>query len=297
MKCISKLITLLVSASLAAQAAGECALIDGARILASDLAPFAPAFATLPADKDIGPAPAGTMVRVFSKVQLADLLADAEAQVPDRLCVQRKRDPIPAEAWQAAVDAAMTRLCPDTPWKAKVLEAPNHRFPSGSIQLGRSGIVAGHGSVQLWRGSLLLPDKSSIPIWVRLEIRTQRMAAVLQRPLTAGQPLTEDDYRVEEVWAPGLCDAGPARPSLDGFVTKRAMQSGSEVLLEHLRRAPAVHRGQSVDLEVTAGRTRLRVPAVASHDAEVGEAVKLKSTWNGSLLMGRVTGSQKAKVD
>lgn len=282
---------------MAVHAAGECALIAGARILASDLAPFAPAFASLPPDKDLGPAPAGTLVRIFSKVQLAALIPDAQPPLPDRLCVERKREPIAADVWQAAVDAAMTRLCPDIPWKATVLETPKHRFPSGSIHLARSGIVTGRGPVSLWRGSLLLPDKSSVPVWVRLEIRTQRPAAILLKPLRAGQPLTAEDYRVEEVWAPGLCEPAPAPPSLDGLVARQAMQAGSPLLLDHLRRAPAVHRGQSVDLEVTAGRTRLRVSAVAGHDAEVGQPVQLKSSWNGTVLVGRVTGARKARVE
>lgn len=301
MRCISRSIILPVSAlvglATGAPTAELCILIDGARIRAADLAIGAPAFAALPPDRDLGPAPAGTMVRVFYKPQLAALLPGETAALPERLCVQRKRDTIAPEAWQAAVDAAMTGICGTTSWKVKFLEAPNHRFPTGKIVFKRAGLVASRGPVHLWRGALVLPDKSTVPIWVRAEIQTQRRARILQRPMAAGGALSAEDYREEVIWAPGLCSDEPEPMWLDGMISKRAMPAGAILAKEDLRRAPAVHRGQAVELEAASGTARLRVPTVAEHDAEVGDKVQLKSSWNGTRLVGRVTGTQKAKVE
>jgi flagella basal body P-ring formation protein FlgA len=149
----------------------------------------------------------------------------------------------------------------------------------------------------LWRGALLLPDKSSIPVWVRVEIQTQRKAAIVQRPLAAGALVSGEDVREEEIWATGLCREERAAPRVDGMVARRNLVAGAELTKEDLRRAPAVFRGQSVELEAASGPARLRVPAVAEHDAEIGETVQLKSSWNGTKLVGRVTGAQKAKVE
>lgn len=297
MKCISRSITLLVSLAAALPAADTCVTVDGARIHAADLAAVAPAFAALPPDQELAPAPATTMVRIFYKAQLAALLPGVNADLPDRICVQRKREPIAIETWQSAIDSTMARLCPATPWKAKVLEVPQHRFPTGELVFARSGVVVSRGSTQLWRGSLVMPDKSSIPIWVRLELQTQRQATILQRALAAGAVLSAEDYRQEEIWAPGICAEEKEPPQPEGLIAKRAMQSGVELHKEDFRRPPAVHRGQSVELEASAGAARIRIPAVAEQDGEVGETVQLKSSWNGSKLTGRVTGAQKAKVE
>ncbi|MFN0102127.1 MAG: flagellar basal body P-ring formation chaperone FlgA [Bryobacteraceae bacterium] len=297
MRLIFILVTLLISVSRTATAADTCALVDGARIRAVDLARISSAFDALPPDTDLGPAPAGSMVRVFYKAQLTALLPGVAAELPPRLCVQRKRDAIPPEAWQTAVEAAMTRICAATPWKAKVLEAPHHSFPTGELLFSRPGLIASRGSVQLWRGALMLPEKSSVPVWVRAEIQVQRRATILQRPLAAGAVLAPDDYREEDIWAPGLCAEEKDRPRPDGMVAKRAMPAGAEIVKEDLRRAPAIHRGQSVELEAASGSARLRVPTVAEHDADVGDTVQLKSRWNGTKLVGRVTGAQKAKVE
>jgi flagella basal body P-ring formation protein FlgA len=301
MRCISRSITLLVSTLAAVAAAastpGVCVLVDGARIRAADLAASAPAFAGLPPDKDLGAAPAGTMVRILYRAQLAALLPEVTAELPERLCVKRKREIIPAEVWQAAVDATMTSICGETPWKGKVEEAPNHPFPSGEIVFKRAGLVVGRGSVHLWRGALVLPDKSTVPVWVRAEIQAQRRARILRRPVAAGGSLTAEDVREEEIWAPGLCAEEREPIKLNGMVAKRAMPVGTVLAAEDLRRAPAVQRGEAVELEAASGPARLRVPTVAEHDAEVGDKVQLKSSWNGTRLVGRVTGAQKAKVE
>ena len=297
MRCISRSITLLASTSLLLAAMEPCALVDGARILAGDLVAVAPAFSALPAETDIAPAPAGKLVRVFYRAQLAALLPTPHDELPDRICVQRKREVIPPSVWQQAIESAMTSGCGPTPWRAKVLEAPQHKYPNGQIQFSRSGIVSSRGVVHLWRGSLILPDKSSIPVWVRVELQSRRRTNILLRPLAVGAVLSAEVYRQEDVWAPGPCatDREPLR--VEGLVVRHALRAGTELLREDLRLPPAVHRGQSIELETGSGATRIRIPAVAEQDGEVGEMVRLRSEWNGSKLTGRVTGTRKARVE
>lgn len=272
-------------------------MVDGPRILAGDLSTLAPAFSVLPPETDIAPSPAGTLVRVFYKAQLAALLPASHGELPDRVCVQRKRSVIPPEVWQHAVDTAMADVCGSTPWRAKVLDAPQHRFPTGEIHFSRSGIVSNRGTGQLWRGSLVLPDKSSVPIWVRVELQSRRRANILQRALTAGSALSPEDYKLEEIWVPGPCIGEKEPLKAEGLVAKRALPAGNELLREDLRLPPAIHRGQSVELEAASGAARIRIPAVAEQDGEVGEIVHLRSGWNGSKLTGRVTGARKARVE
>jgi flagella basal body P-ring formation protein FlgA len=298
MRCISRSITLLASAWMLAPAAETCVLIEGSRIHAAELSTAAPAFSALPPTRDLGPAPTGTMVRLFTRAQLAALLPGIDAVLPERLCVQRKREAIPPVVWQAAIDVAMTEICGSTPWKAKVQEAPQHRLPAGQLVFHRSGLTASRGPVQVWRGAVQLPEKSSLPVWVRAEIQSQHRARILSQAIPAGAVLSAADYREEEIWAPGVCaESTDAFPSPEGMVAKRAMPAGAELRKEDLRHPPAVHRGQTVELEAASGAARLRVPAIAEHDADLGETVQMKSGWNGSILVGRVTGAQKAKVE
>ncbi len=296
MKCTSRSITLLANA-VVLSAAGNCVLVEGPRIRAGDLATQAPAFAAVPPDSDFGPAPMGTMIRIFTRVQLAALLSPVSADLPDRLCVQRKREPIDVSLWQAAIDDAMSRSCGSVPWHAKVVEYPRHRFPQGVLSFAPAGFVAGPSPIQLWRGTLTLADKGTVPVWVRLEVRVQRSARIALHAIAAGATLSEADFQQEQIWSNSICKESPHPWPAIGTLAKQAIPSGAEITRENVRRPPAVRRGQAIELEAGTSHARLRMPAVAEHDAEIGEKVQVKSGWNGSRLTGTVVGTQKARVE
>jgi flagella basal body P-ring formation protein FlgA len=298
MRCISRSITLLVSAGLAL--AGECVVVDGARVLAGALAGSVPAFGALAAETDLGPAPVGAMARIYTKSQLAAFFAGGEPDgLPDRLCVRRWRAAIGREDWQGAIEAALRRQCGEQEWRAKVIDWPRHEYPRGELGFGAGGFVRTARPPQMWRGVLAMADKSTIPVWVRLEVEVRKTIRVTTRAVRAGEMLSEADSVEEERWVPGVCGGGGEKQEWRGagMVARRAIAAGVRVGMEDLRRPPAVIRGQSVEVEAEAGTARIRIPAVAEGNAEVGDVVRLKSSWNGSRLVGRVTGNQKARVE
>lgn len=301
MRCISRSITLLVSfwlvAGLRGLASEACVLVDGPRIHAGDLAPLAPAFAELPPDKDLGPAPAGTLVRLFHRGQLAALLPGTHSDLPERLCVQRRRDVIPPEAWQAAIERTVKESCGEIPAKIHVVEAPKHRFPSGQLIFHRAGITASRGSALLWRGSIAMPDKSSVPVWLRVELQTLRPAVLAARPIAMGSVLVAEDFKVENTWVPGICETEKEAWRPIGLSARRAISAGSEIRKEELRVPPTVRRGDAVEIETKAGAARIRIPAIAEQDAELGETAPFRSSWNGAKIAGRVVGNQKVRVE
>lgn len=54
---------------------------------------------------------------------------------------------------------------------------------------------------------------------------------------------------------------------------------------------------QFVKLETASGAARIRIPAAAGQDGEVGETGQLRSGWNGSRLTGLVTSAKRARVE
>lgn len=278
-------------------------LVDGSRMRARDFVPSVPAFAALPAETDLGPSPAGTMARIFTKAQLVALLeGTAPGGLPDRLCVERRREAVSMEVWQASVEEAMTKHCRDGEWRAKVIEAPEHRFPTGKLSFAPTGLLPSRSGAQTWRGAIHLSDKSSVPVWVRLDLSVRRRAAVLSRDLAAGAVISATDFQWDNVWAPplpgtGLCAAGDADWQPEGMIARRTLRAGALLTKSDFRRAPAVQRGDAVEVEAQAGSARIRIPAVADRDAQIGESIPVTSSWNGSKITARVTGERKAKVD
>ncbi len=280
--------------------AGECVMVDGARVLAGALAGSVPAFGTLAADADLGPAPVGAMARIYTKSQLAAFFSNSEpGGLPDRLCVRRQRTAIGREDWQASIEAAMRRQCGEREWRAKVIDWPRHEYPHGELTFGAGGLAGTTRPPQMWRGVLAMPDKSTIPVWVRLEVAVRQTVRVTTRAVRMGETLSAGDSVLEERWVPGVCAGGGEEREWagEGQMARRAVGAGEPIGMNDLRRPPAVVRGQNVELEAGAGAARIRVPAVAEGNAEVGEMVRLKNSWNGSRVVGRVTGNQKARVE
>ena len=289
MKCISRSTILLVSAGVIA--AAECIVVEGSRVRAGDLATRVAPFAELDSERDLGPAPFGAMVRIYSKTQLTEMLGRGADNLPETLCVERRREPIPESKWREALERAVAGC----EVQIDLREFPKHRFPIGDLQFAKTGIVAG-STVSLWRGSLVLPDKQSIPVWVRAEIRVPGKRWKIAAPVVAGTRFVDTDIAQESGWFSGV----PCQPVEDwnpaGFIARRSLKSGAILQRADARRPPAVQRGQPVDVE-SGGVARVRVAAVAETSGEIGESVRVKSSWNGSRLTGRVTSDGKVRVE
>jgi flagella basal body P-ring formation protein FlgA len=231
------------------------------------------------------------MVRIYSKTQLVEMLGRGAENLPETLCVERRRDPIPEAAWRQALDRAVSGC----EVQFDLREFPKHRFPTGELQFAKTGIVAA-ATASLWRGSLVLPDKQSIPVWVRVDIRvpSQRWRSVT--PIQAGSRIAEGDVLQETGWFAGTPCQTVEDWNPTGLIARRSLKSGAILQRADARRPPAVQRGQTVDVE-SGGAARVRVSGVAEANAEIGQNVRVTSAWNGSRLTGRVTADGKVRVE
>lgn len=289
MKCISRSTILLVSA--AAIAAAECVVVEGAQVRAGELAARVAPFAALDPQHDLGPSPFGAMVRIYSKTQLVEMLGRGAENLPETLCVERRREPIPESKWREALDRAVAGC----EVHFHLREFPKHRFPIGELQFAKTGIVLG-ATVSLWRGSLALPDKQSIPVWVRAEIRVPNKRWKIAAPVPAGSRIGEGDVLQEAGWFAGTPCQAVEEWNPEGLIARRSLKPGAILQRSDARRPHAIQRGQTVDIE-SGGAARVRVPGVAETNAEIGQNVRVTSSWNGSRLTGRVTVDGKVRVE
>ena len=179
--------------------AADCVVVDGARMHAGELAARVAPFEAIDPQRDLGPAPFGAMVRIYSKTQLAEMLGHGAESLPETLCVERRREPIPESKWREALERAISGC--DA--QIELREFPKHQFPIGELQFAKTGIVLG-ATTSLWRGSLLLPDKQTIPVWVRAAIRVPAKRWNVTGPIQAGSRIAESDVAQESGWFAGV---------------------------------------------------------------------------------------------
>jgi flagella basal body P-ring formation protein FlgA len=121
---------------------------------------------------------------------------------------------------------------------------------------------------------------------------------VMTRPLSALTTVTPD------MVAPAPVDvmAQPCTPLGDpaSAVGKRLLQSrhqGDALCASMLGTVPAVARGKTVTVQVTAGAVVLRTAAVARADAGVGDRVQVYRSANSEPFWGVVTAPGEVRVD
>jgi flagella basal body P-ring formation protein FlgA len=121
---------------------------------------------------------------------------------------------------------------------------------------------------------------------------------VMTRPLSALTTVTPDMVAL----TPIDVMAQPCAPLSDpaSAVGMRLLQSrhrGDALCASMLGTVPAVTRGETVIVQVTAGAVVLRTEAVARADAGVGERVPLNRSTNSDLFWGVVTTPGEVRID
>jgi flagella basal body P-ring formation protein FlgA len=100
-----------------------------------------------------------------------------------------------------------------------------------------------------------------------------------------GPKLTERRYRISYV------EKNPfARQAADivGKAATRTLPKGRPVLLSHLGAAAAVHEGEMVTAEFTAGALRIQTRMLAMHAAAIGMPISLRNVETGAVVSGFV---------
>ena len=173
--------------------------------------------------------------------------------------------------------------------------------PQGKVVFPRAGLqlpaAADPQAEVVWRGYVLYGNNRRFSISARARITTTTTRVIALTDLSVGDPVREDQVRLESIDTFALDDR-PAR-NLDevvGYVPRSAIRSGSTVLRSQLGRAPEVARGDVVKVEVTAGGAHLLFEGKAQTDGVTGKTILVKNLTSGKDFRALVTGKGKVSV-
>jgi len=147
--------------------AGTCALVQQDPITARDVAAIEPAFAALPADTPVVPAPIPGARRVMRTVELSALARNHgfDAAPAEDICFEWPMEALDRERMlQAMHDAAF-----DPGTSFEVLETSRYPVPRGRIEFRRDELGTGRGPV-MWRGNVIYGGGRRFSIWARVQV-------------------------------------------------------------------------------------------------------------------------------
>lgn len=276
-----------------------CWPVQDDRIYARDVAAAVPAFSDVAADFILGYAPVAGTRRVFKGEALRKLALNQGVTVetaPD-VCFVRAMAELTADEILEAMHAS---------WAGADVRMELRSFspqiaPQGKVVFPRTGLqlpaVSDPQAEVVWRGYVLYGNNRRFSISARARITTTTTRVIALSDLSVGEPVREDQVRLESFDTFALDDR-PAR-SLDevvGFVPRAAIRSGSTVLRSQLSRAPEVARGDVVKVEVTAGGAHLLFEGKAQADGVTGKTILVRNLTSGKDFRAVVTGKGKVSV-
>jgi len=277
--------------------AEECAIVEGERIRAADLARLRPLFSALDAGLELGYAPAPGLRRVLTSAELGRLarrhgLIDASVEA---VCVERASEPLS----RAQLVEAMRRSLGEEA-RIEVVDWDRRPAPRGVLEFPLSGLSGPpsrpEGAV-VWRGRIRTASGRTAPVWARLRVGVTRRLLVAKRDIAAGQPVEAGDIeeRVMEVFPRVVAKPVGAEEAL-GAVPRRRIRAGEVLTAAALKLAPEVRRGDRVEVAVEGTGARLRLEALAETSGRRGDAVLVRNPATGRRFQATVEGPGRLAV-
>jgi flagella basal body P-ring formation protein FlgA len=276
-----------------------CLPIQDDRIYARDIAAAVPAFSNIAADFALGYAPAPGTRRVFKGEALERLARNqgvAAEALPD-VCFERAMATL--EAGEILEAMHISWSSPDV--RMELRSFSPRIAPQGQVVFPRTGVQLPAASDPqaevVWRGYVVYGNNRRFNVSARARITTTTTRVVAVADLSAGDPVREDQVRLESFDSFALDDR-PARhlDEVVGFVPRSLIRTGSTVLRSQLGRAPEVARGEVVQVEVTAGAAHLLLEGKAQANGVTGSTILVKNLVSGKDFRARVTGKGKVSV-
>lgn len=293
------LVLLCCLARLAPAQQPSCHPVGDSQIHAKDMAGVFHAFDKIPPETVLGASPLPGSSRTFHQSELTSI-AEQYAVPTEGLadvCFAWQMQPLSAGRVLDAMRASLQ--VPDV--SIEIVELPVKPVPVGALAFPLDQLhppAAGDQIVAvLWRGEVILAGNQRYPIWARVRVSTPCDRLVATEPLRPGVVILPAQLRKTS----GICFPRSKQSSFtmeqaSGLLPLRFVPAGGEVRPELLVAAYEIYRGDSVEVEVRVGATRLVFTGKAESDGRAGDMIALRNPDSNRTFRARVSGKDKATV-
>jgi hypothetical protein len=149
-----------------------CALISRETITAGDVAALVPAFAQVPAEVPVAPAPSPGARRVFRAAELAALARSHSLSISpaDDICFEWAMEPLDPKRLLAAMQAALGSSAAHI----EIVDTGVRQAPAGPIEFRREDLpvpaTKESSSPVVWRGNVVYGTNRRFAIWARVVV-------------------------------------------------------------------------------------------------------------------------------
>lgn len=275
----------------------ECRVVEGDRILMSDLAAAIPEFAAAASDVQVSFSPKTGATRIFTPTELQRLARanGVTLQLPPSVCFVRSSQLLDPDKLQRAMAAALPEAA------IELLDYCRAAVPLGEIEFTKSGLtmaMPGHFEEPvLWKGAVR-NGSSAFPIWARVKAVVRREVVIAAEPLKLGEPIAESQVaRESRIFPPLYKDFVEDLAEVVGAIPRVGFEKGQLLRQAPLRKADLVKKGSKVAVTALAGEAQLNFEATAESGGSTGDTVTVRNPMNGRHFRGRIESAGKVVVE
>jgi flagella basal body P-ring formation protein FlgA len=276
--------------------ASACQPVEGASILASDVAAKVPAFLALPSATAILAAPNASVQRVVSTEELLRIARKFSLTLESlspAVCFELASAPLTADDLLPVFKAALAAKDPAGGVTIELLDFTTGRVPRGTLQFTRGGLEPSG----LWHGRMVYAEGRSINIWAKVRVREERTWVEAAELLPAGKTIRADQL-VLQTGLQSPLDPASAQSieSVAGKKPLRMFAPGAAIRPQLLIEPPQVERGDKVSVQVSNGGALLQFDSEAETPGHVGDMVFVRNPENGHRFQAKVEGKGKVAI-
>jgi flagella basal body P-ring formation protein FlgA len=294
---------MLLLFTLALLSDSACIQIESSRITAHALSLRLPAFSALAPETPLAQSPMPEARREFTASQLAALAArlglnlDTSQAAP--ICFYRPSAQSSNIDWPQSIQQALAEHfhfhCHRD--EIRILSTRLHLAPHGKPQWSKNGLrYDASRAGYIWRVQLRNGDEAgSGAIGFQLLAKTPRW--MTREALPAGHILRAEDLHQQLAPSrPELASGATSVEELVGRALRRALPAGVAIEPSHLKAAPLVLAGQTVEVTSRSGQALVRTSAIARNPAAKGDPVIVWQPEAKRLLRTIATGPNAVEI-
>ena len=109
-------------------------------------------------------------------------------------------------------------------------------------------------------------------------------------------PVTESDFRIEEIAIDGRTEFVKDIKEINGLVPHRYVRAGSPIATNYFQQPVAVQMGSPVKIIVRYGKLQATAKGIAMSRGRIGQIIKVKNEVSQKIISAKIVDEQTVEV-
>ena len=174
----------------------------------------------------------------------------------------------------------------------------NIKVPNGviDIQILLPSSSLSYSSMTSVKARITVGGKAYRDVTFGVLVKVYENVLVANHDLRIEVPVTESDFRIEEIAIDGRTEFVKDIKEINGLVPHRYVRAGSPIATNYFQQPVAVQMGSPVKIIVRYGRLQATAKGIAMSRGRIGQIIKVKNEVSQKIISAKIVDEQTVEV-